>query len=77
MFYRPLPERALRGRDIVRYVLRGSRRDVAVVCALGLLAAVIALALPLFTNLVFSYIVPSGDTSAFGRSPPFSSSWPW
>ena len=64
MFYRPLPERALRGRDIARYVLRGSRRDVAVVCGLGLLAAVIALALPLLTNLVFSYIVPSGDTSA-------------
>ncbi len=64
MFYRPLPERALRGRDIARYVLRGSRRDIAIVCGLGLLAAVIALALPLFTNLVFTYIVPSGDTSA-------------
>jgi len=64
MFYRPLPERALRGRDVLRYVLRGSRRDIAVICGLGLLAAVIALTLPLFTNLVFSYIVPSGDTSA-------------
>ena len=64
MFYRPLPERALRGRDIAAYLLRGNRRDIAIVCALGLLAAVIALALPLFTNLVFSYIVPSGDESA-------------
>ena len=64
MLYRPLPERALRGRDILKYVLRGNRRDIAVVCGLGLLAAVIALALPLLTNLVFSYIVPSGDESA-------------
>jgi NHLM bacteriocin system ABC transporter ATP-binding protein len=64
MFYRPLPEHALRGRDLLRYVLRGSRKDITVVLGLGLLAAIIALALPLFTNVVFSYIVPSGDKSA-------------
>jgi ATP-binding cassette subfamily C protein len=63
MFYRPLPERALRGRDILKYVLRGNRRDIVAVCLIALLAAAIALALPIATNLVFSYIVPAGDPS--------------
>ena len=67
MFYRPLPERPLRGRDVLAYVLRGSRRDVASICLLGLLAAVIGLALPMFTNVVFSSIVPSGDRSALNQ----------
>jgi ATP-binding cassette subfamily C protein len=67
MFYRPLPERPLQGRDILKYTLRGSRRDIALVCVLGLLAAVIALTLPLFTDLVFSYIVPAGNESALSE----------
>ena len=66
MFYRPLPERALRGRDILAYVLRGSRRDIVGVCLISLLAASIGLALPIFTNVVFSYIVPSGDRAGLG-----------
>ena len=64
MFYRPLPERPLTGRDILRYTLRGNRRDIALVCVLGFLAAVIALSLPLFTEIVFNYIVPKGNAGA-------------
>ena len=63
MFYRPLPERPLRGRDILAYVLRGSRRDILAIGLLSLLAALIGLAVPIFTNIVFSYVVPAGNSS--------------
>ena len=43
--------------------MRGNRRDIATVCLIGLLSAAIALVLPLATNVVFSYIVPSGNRS--------------
>lgn len=64
MFYRPLPEGPVRGRDLLAYVLRGNRRDLAAVLLLALLAALVGLALPLFTELVFTVIVPAGDYSA-------------
>jgi len=61
MFYRPLPERPLRGRDILAYVLHGSHRDLVAVGLLSLLAAVIGLALPVFTGLVFGSTIPAGN----------------
>lgn len=66
MFYRPLPDRPLRGRDILAYVLRGSRRDVAAILLLTLLAAIIGLALPVFTSVVFTYVIPAGNRAGLG-----------
>ena len=63
MFYRPLPERRLRGRDILAYVLRGNRRDIVAIGLLSLLAALIGLAVPIFTNIVFTYVVPAGNST--------------
>jgi NHLM bacteriocin system ABC transporter ATP-binding protein len=67
MFYRPLPDRPLTGRDVLAYTLRGNRTDLLVACLLALLAAVIGLALPVFTNIVFTDIVPSGDRMALAQ----------
>jgi ATP-binding cassette subfamily C protein len=67
MLYRPLPERALTGRDILAYSLRGNRRDLLAACLLALLAATVGLALPWFTQFVFSTIVPSGDRTGLGE----------
>ncbi len=67
MFYRPLPERPLTGRDVLAYTLRGNRRDLLAACLLALLAATIGLALPWFTAFVFSTIVPSGDRTGLGE----------
>ena len=67
MFYRPLPERPLTGRDVLAYTLRGNRRDLLAACLLALLAATIGLALPWFTAFVFGTIVPSGDRTGLGE----------
>jgi NHLM bacteriocin system ABC transporter ATP-binding protein len=64
MFYRPLPDRPLTGRDVLAYTLHGNRADLLVACLLAFLAAVMGLALPVFTQIVFTDIVPAGDRTA-------------
>jgi NHLM bacteriocin system ABC transporter ATP-binding protein len=62
VFYRPLPEGRLTGRQVLRYAFVGTvRGDVARLCAYAVCAGVLSLAAPLATELIFSTIVPSQD----------------
>ncbi len=62
-FYRPFPERALRPRDLVRFGIRGGRRDWLLVVLLGLAAGVLGMLVPIVTGWVFDRIIPGGDRS--------------
>jgi NHLM bacteriocin system ABC transporter ATP-binding protein len=60
VLYPRLPSGAPALGRLLRFALRGSRQDVAVVLAAGLLAATLALAVPVATGLVIPRLVESG-----------------
>jgi NHLM bacteriocin system ABC transporter ATP-binding protein len=62
VFYRPLPDGKLTGRDVFRYVLGGAvRGDLGRLCVYSVAAALLSLAAPLATEFIFSTIVPNQE----------------
>lgn len=61
MFYPPLPDRPLTRGDLIRFGLRGSGRDAAVMIGLGLAAALLGLLIPVLTGKVLGVFVPHAD----------------
>lgn len=62
-FYRTLPNRPLTGRDLLRFGLRDSWRDLRLVVLMGLIGGLIGVLVPLVTGRIFDVIVPSADRS--------------
>jgi len=63
MFYPPLPAGPLRPRDLLAFALKGRRRDLATILAMGVGGGLLALLLPIVTGAVFGTIIPSADRS--------------
>jgi NHLM bacteriocin system ABC transporter ATP-binding protein len=61
MLYAPLPDRALGIRDLLRFALRGRRRDLAAIVAMGIGGGLLALLLPVVTGQVFGDVIPGAD----------------
>ncbi|WP_406277941.1 NHLP bacteriocin export ABC transporter permease/ATPase subunit [Embleya sp. NBC_00896] len=61
MFYPPLPERPGGPRALLRFGIRGSTRDLLVLFACGLAAALVGLLVPVLTGRVLGVFVPEGD----------------
>lgn len=60
IFYRPLPEGVVSGRNILAYSLRGNGRDIWTILAIGLLGGLLGLIAPLVTEIIFSFVIPNG-----------------
>jgi len=61
-FYRPLPQREMNGRDLVRFLFRSvSRGDLLQVLLASLCISLIGLILPFATGIIFSRIIPTGS----------------
>ncbi len=58
-FYRTLPERPLRGWDLLRFLGCGIRRDLFTVLLIGTVGGMLTLATPLAVGHVFDAILPS------------------
>ncbi len=58
MFYRCLPDRALRGLDLARFACRGIWRDVAAVGLLGAGGGILALLTPVAIGHLFDAVIP-------------------
>ncbi len=63
MFYPPLPSGALRPRDLLAFALKGRRRELWTIVAMGVGGGLLALLLPIVTGTVFGTIIPSSDRS--------------
>jgi NHLM bacteriocin system ABC transporter ATP-binding protein len=63
-FYRPFPPKAIKLFDMLKFALRGQRRDVATVIILGLLGGVISMALPIATGRMVDAVIPAAQPSA-------------
>lgn len=61
--YRTLPNQSLSAWDLLRFGLRGTRRDVGIVTIMGLLSGLASLGVPLVISRIFDTIVPSGNQS--------------
>lgn len=58
VFYRSLPDHALGGMELIRFGLRGLRRDLVRVMLLGAAGGLLSLAAPLAIGHVFDSVVP-------------------
>jgi ATP-binding cassette subfamily C protein len=61
MFYRPLPERALRLADLLGLVFRGRRHDLVTLLSMGVGIGLLALLVPLLTGYLFGAVIPAAD----------------
>ena len=61
VYYRPFPNRALSGAQVLTAGLKGCGRDIRTVVLMGLLASVLALVAPYATGIVFDSIIPGSE----------------
>ncbi|MBJ7598157.1 MAG: NHLP bacteriocin export ABC transporter permease/ATPase subunit [Candidatus Nephthysia bennettiae] len=61
VLYRPFSELPVSAGELLRFSLRGARRDVLTIALYGLLGGLLALALPLITAPLFNEIIPTGN----------------
>nr|WP_243638811.1 NHLP bacteriocin export ABC transporter permease/ATPase subunit [Streptacidiphilus pinicola] len=61
MFYRPLPEKPLSARQLLRFSLRGTRADVRRLVVSGLVAVVLGTLVPIATGQVLGDFVPNAE----------------
>jgi ATP-binding cassette subfamily C protein len=60
-FYRTLPARALRVRDLVRFCARGNRADLTRILLLGILGGVLGLVTPVAIGVLFDVVIPGAQ----------------
>jgi len=64
MFYRSLPAHSLGGKDIIRFVLRGTgKTDWIWIIVMGLCGGLLGMLSPIITGTVFDTIIPDGNRS--------------
>ncbi|RPI21878.1 MAG: NHLP bacteriocin export ABC transporter permease/ATPase subunit [Acidobacteria bacterium] len=61
--YRPFDEQRVSGKDLVRFALRGSGRDVWRALVLGAIIGVCGLLLPIATGIIFDSVIPQAQRS--------------
>jgi NHLM bacteriocin system ABC transporter ATP-binding protein len=61
VFYRPLLGLALTALNLLRFSLRGSKRDLSTVFLMGAAAGLLALLTPIATGLLYNYIIPGDE----------------
>jgi ATP-binding cassette subfamily C protein len=62
-FYRPFPDAALRMRDVLHFGLRGSRRDIFVVAATIVCAALVGMVPAIATGVLVNTVIPGAQRS--------------
>ena len=62
-FYRPFPDAALRMRDLLRFALHGGRRDLVVIAAMIVCAALVGMVPAIATGVLFNTVIPGAQRS--------------
>ncbi|CEG56064.1 NHLP bacteriocin export ABC transporter permease/ATPase subunit [Legionella fallonii] len=60
LLYCPLPQKALTVKDLIVFAFKGCQGDLWRLLFIGSMAAVLSLAVPWFTGVLFEQVVPSG-----------------
>jgi ATP-binding cassette subfamily C protein len=61
MFYPSLPGIATRLRDLARFGLQRSRKEIWTIVAMGVLVGLLGMVTPYFTGYIFDQLIPSAD----------------
>jgi NHLM bacteriocin system ABC transporter ATP-binding protein len=61
VFFTPLPKGAVSATGLIRFALSFTRRDVAFFFALGLVGALLALAIPVASGWIFNVLIPGNS----------------
>jgi NHLM bacteriocin system ABC transporter ATP-binding protein len=64
MFYRTLPGKPLRLRDVLAFMVRGRGADLGLVLGMGVLGGLLGLAMPIATGLLVDTLIPSANVAA-------------
>ncbi|MBQ0912632.1 NHLP bacteriocin export ABC transporter permease/ATPase subunit [Streptomyces sp. RM99] len=67
MFYRPLPERGLGPLGLLRFCLRGTRRDLSALLLAGLVTVALGALVPVATGKVLGEFVPKAQTGLIAQ----------
>ncbi len=62
-FFRPFPEGKLGIRDVIKFGLAGSRKDLFMIVLMGVLVGLLGLLNPIATGLIFNAIIPGAERS--------------
>lgn len=60
-FYRPFPERALKGWELIKFGLKGSKKELGRIVLLGAAIGLLALLAPFVTGQLFDSVLPEGN----------------
>ena len=61
MLYRPLPEKKLGPLDVLRFSLRGHRRDLLIILAAGIVGTLLGMFTPVVTAILIDNAIPDAD----------------
>ncbi len=63
VFYRTLPDRALSGREVIRFGISKCRSDILRIVLMGVAAGLLGLVAPIVTGVLFDTVIPGADLS--------------
>jgi NHLM bacteriocin system ABC transporter ATP-binding protein len=61
MFYRPLPDRALKAIDLLRFALKNRAKDLLMILLTGIAATLLGMLTPYATTILIDSAIPDGD----------------
>lgn len=61
MFYRSFPDKAIRAKDLLKFGLRGCRKELRDIVLMGVAGGVLGMLVPLLTGSIFNSVIPGAD----------------
>lgn len=62
-FFTPFPKGKLQGKELIRFALQFTYKDIVSFMVIGIIGALLALIIPVVGGYVFNKVIPGGDTS--------------
>ena len=62
-FFTPFPKGKLSGKDLLRFALQFTYRDIIIFLVIGIIGALLALLIPVVGGYIFNTVIPGGDIS--------------
>jgi len=60
-FYRPFPEKALSGLDLIKFGLHGLRGDLTMISLMGIVTGILSMIVPMAIGEIFDNIIPQAE----------------
>ncbi len=61
VFYRPFPDEKITAWNLLKFGIRGCRKDLITIMLMGVAGGILGLLIPIFTGLIFDSIIPESN----------------